>query len=1153
MRKIKGFTPFLGLVFTQVAAAAGMMALLQLLLFRELPASEFSWFRYVLELIVLLPFILVPTPAGHFSDKYPKEKVLRVTSLVALPMTVLVAVSFYLGSWPVVFASTLLLFSVYAFHSPAKYGYLRELVGVRYLSVGTAFLTVFSICGFIVVAVGISYAFQALIPVGIVDTTEIMNRVFPLSLGVFGLGLISFIFAMALPEIGCYDPELKFQWEKYFQLSFATRKLRKLWQNQSLRQSIIGLSMFWVIVQMIVLVFQERYETGGHAGMIFGSAVLLSAVGLIFGCIYASRMSRAFIETGLIPMGTAGASVCIFLIPVFVDYPVVSTILLGALGFFGGVFVVPMTASLLYQTKPRSAGHVVSFNNAVQHTVLLVFYAVTILSIRGLNFTTGKLFFLLGLICLVGTIWAIAALPQSLLRQFLKGILSNRYRLDVQGAQNVPWEGPVLLLGNHISYIDWALLQMACPRPLRIVVRRQTFQKWYIRLLLNHMNVIILDPNDTKPAMQLAREALLRREAVAMFPEIALSQTGNVNKFRLNYSSVIPDVEGLILVPFYVQGLWGSAYSLASARYQENVRRSGARSVTVAFGTPLPPETLPVVVKNRVQELSIVAWTSYIRTLRPLAQSWLRTALRVQSSPSVFSPDGNHLSGTALVAAALTFGNKFDKICANEQNVGILLPPSGPGIIVNLALLLKGRTVVNLNYSSSAETMDICCERAEIKTIITAHIFIDKMKARGLRLEILEAHYHVIYMEDLKKEVSKFSLLRNFARARILPAWWIEFWDFKKVTLDDVAAILFSSGSEGTPKGVELTHFNFMGNIKQCESVLNPTSDDVMLGILPLFHAFGFSITTMMCLVEGIPLVAYADPTDAKTIGRLCAEFKVTVMVGTGTFLRMYAMSRYVHPLMFAHLRAVWAGAEKIRDEVRSLYRTKFQKEIYEGFGTTETTPVAAVNAVDTLLDDFQTVQQGNKPGTVGTPLPGTQFRIVNPETMEELPIGEDGLILIGGAQIMKCYLKEPERTASVIAVIDGKRWYKSGDKGHVDEDGFVTIVDRYSRFAKLGGEMVSLGAVEWKISESHIMEDTDDFCAVAVPDVTKGERVVLLYHGDLDVEEIKVRLRSIKMEPLMIPSFILKVDSIPKLGSGKTDVMTAKDVAQELMESGNK
>jgi len=446
--------------------------------------------------------------------------------------------------------------------------------------------------------------------------------------------------------------------------------------------------------------------------------------------------------------------------------------------------------------------------------------------------------------------------------------------------------------------------------------------------------------------------------------------------------------------------------------------------------------------------------------------------------------------------------------------------------------------------------MKYCCEQGGVKTIITAKAFVAKLTERGLDLTPLLEGYKILYMEDLKAELSKVSLVRNFLRARLLPAWWIEFWDFRKVSMDDVASILFSSGSEGNPKGVELTHFNLMGNIKQCMSVLNPGSDDVMLGVLPLFHAFGFSITSMMCIVEGVPVVAYPDPTDAKMIGRICAEFKVTIMVGTGTFLRMWGTNRYVHPLMFASVRAVWAGAEKIKSPHKFLYRTKFQKEIYEGFGTTETTPVAAVNTLDTLLEDYQTVQQGNKPGTVGAPLPGTQFRIVDPDTMEELPIGEDGLILIGGAQIMRGYLNDPERTAQVITIIDGRRWYKTGDKGHVDQDGFLTIVDRYSRFAKLGGEMVSLGSIEFKISESMVLDDID-FCTVSVPDPVKGESIVLLFAGEEATEElVREKVKSVKLPPLMQPSFYIKLDVLPKLGSGKSDFIKSKAVAIEKLAS---
>ena len=247
----------------------------------------------------------------------------------------------------------------------------------------------------------------------------------------------------------------------------------------------------------------------------------------------------------------------------------------------------------------------------------------------------------------------------------------------------------------------------------------------------------------------------------------------------------------------------------------------------------------------------------------------------------------------------------------------------------------------------------------------------------------------------------------------------------------------------------------------------------------------------------------------------MCAQFKVSIMVATGTFLRMWGLNRAVHPLMFSHVRAIYAGAEKIREDVRQLYRTKFKIEIFEGFGCTETTPVAAVNTKDVLMDDYKTVIEGNKPGTVG--------------------------------EIMKGYLKDPERTAQAIAVINGKRWYKTGDKGHVDEDGYLTIVDRYSRFAKLGGEMVSLGSVDFKISECSLFDEIDHF-AVAVPDGSKGEKIVLVYAGEKSEDEVKSLLKEVGLPPLMLPGAVVKVDELPKLGSGKSDVQTGKRIAMERL-----
>ena len=311
------------------------------------------------------------------------------------------------------------------------------------------------------------------------------------------------------------------------------------------------------------------------------------------------------------------------------------------------------------------------------------------------------------------------------------------------------------------------------------------------------------------------------------------------------------------------------------------------------------------------------------------------------------------------------------------------------------------------------------------------------------------------------------------------------------------------------------------------------------MATLPLFHAFGLTVTGLMPMVEGIPTICHPDPTDALTIAKAIARFQATVFCGTSTFLRLFTRNRQIHPLMLDSLRLVVAGAEKLRPDIRDAFKLKFNKEIYEGYGTTETTPVASVNLPDRIdLRDWR-VQQGHKPGSVGLPLPGGSFRIVDPESMEPLPTGADGLILFGGTQVMLGYLDDPQRSAAAIVELDDKRWYRTGDKGHLDEDGFLTIVDRYSRFAKIGGEMISLGAVELAISRQ--LPEESEILVTAIPDSRKGEQLVLLFTGNILQEELISLIERSGLNPLMRPAQLLAVAAIPKLGSGKSDYAEAK------------
>lgn len=299
-----------------------------------------------------------------------------------------------------------------------------------------------------------------------------------------------------------------------------------------------------------------------------------------------------------------------------------------------------------------------------------------------------------------------------------------------------------------------------------------------------------------------------------------------------------------------------------------------------------------------------------------------------------------------------------------------------------------------------------------------------------------------------------------------------------------------------------------------------------------------------------MPLVCHADPTDALGNAKAIAKYRATIMCGTSTFLRLYCRNNKVHPLMLDSLRIVVSGAEKLNPTVRDSFKLKFNKNLYEGYGATETTPVAGVNIPAVLSTDDWKVQLGDKPGTVGMPLPGTSFKIVDPDTFEELPTDEDGMILIGGAQVMQGYLKNPEKTEQVIREMDGVRWYITGDKGHLDKDGFLTIVDRYSRFAKVGGEMISLTEVESKVlqaiqAQEGAVEDIEvEVIAVNLPDDKKGERIVLLSEVALDLRSLKDAMLAIDCNPLMIPANVISVEVLPKLGSGKVNFAQAKQLA---------
>ncbi|MCG6859822.1 MAG: acyl-[ACP]--phospholipid O-acyltransferase [Chromatiaceae bacterium] len=1141
--RIGGFLPYIAMVFLNAFVDLGHKIIIQNSLFKAYEGDLQIILTAIVNALILLPFVLLFTPSGFLSDRYPKNRVMQLSAWAAVGLTLAITAFYYLGwFWPA-FAMTFLLAVQSAIYSPAKYGFIKELVGKESLATANGAVQATVTTAILGGIFFFSVLFEAFLADETFATTgEIMDLIAPLGWFLVGFSLIEVAFAYRLPEKRPPAEAMHFDWREYRTGRYLVENLGVAYGNQVIWLSIVGLSVFWGISQVMVATFPAfAKETLGETNtVVIQGAMACSGIGIILGSVIAGRVSRSHIETGLIPIGALGIAAGLFLLP---GLPSAWTMAFDFLliGVMGGFFLVPLNALIQFNAGDTGLGRVLAANNFVQNLAMLAFLGLTVAA--ALLQSGGVLIIeALGVIALVGAGYTIFKLPQSLVRFLVARIIATRYRLQVIGLKNMPPQGGVLMLGNHISWIDWAMVQIASPRPVRFVMYRAIYERWYLRWFLDFFGVVPISGGQSKQALETIAELLNGGEVVCLFPEGAISRTGQLGEFKKGFELAAAMVADGVILPFYLRGLWGSAFSFASAKLKENRSGYRARDVVVAYGRPLPISATSEQVKQSVFELSVSSWQTHTRTLPTLAEAWLTTAGRRRGRLCVVDSAGGSLTNRRFMAGVFLFARRIRRL-ANEPNVGVLMPASSAGAIANMAALLTGKAVVNLNYTASREALVAGMQSAGIRNVITARRFLNKLEGRGMDLTEVFEGIELHQMEDLKAEIGKAEGLLMLAAASLLPARLALILFGNRSAPEDTAAILFSSGSEGTPKGIELTHRNIMANVRQTSDVLNTEAGDVVLSNLPLFHAFGLTATTFLPLLEGVPMVCHADPTDALGCAKAIARHRATFLCSTSTFLRLYTRNKRIHPLMLESLRIVVAGAERLSPDVREAFALKFQKPIYEGYGATETTPVASCNLPDSLSTDDWRIQTGNKPGTVGMPLPGTSFRIVDPVSLETLPPGEDGLILIGGVQVMKGYLEAPEKTADAIVELDGQRWYKTGDKGHQDEDGFLTIVDRYSRFAKLGGEMISLTQVEEQV-RCLLAEPELELVAVNIPDPKKGERIILLIASDLDPDGLRKSLIEAGLNPLTIPAEIRPVEQVPKLGSGKTDFSGAKKLA---------
>jgi len=539
------------------------------------------------------------------------------------------------------------------------------------------------------------------------------------------------------------------------------------------------------------------------------------------------------------------------------------------------------------------------------------------------------------------------------------------------------------------------------------------------------------------------------------------------------------------------------------------------------------------------------ASVTFERPLPPLPSHWrslprvfVRQARALRNRRAMADSTGVSLTYGQTLLRALALGRVLARTLGPEPYVGLFLPPTVPTAVANLALALWGKVPVNLNYTASQEMVDSSIAQCGITHVLASRKVIDRFKItpRGT----------LILLEDVPRQVRPADKLWAAAVARLVPSVALGAFlpGLRGDRLDATATVIFTSGSTGDPKGVILSHGNVLSNVHQISHHVRLIEDETVLGILPLFHSFGFTVTLWAVLALGKRVVYHFNPLDAKIVGKVCEEHEATILVASPTFMRAYV--HRCEPAQFATVRLPILGAEKLKPELARDIREELGIEPLEGYGCTETGPVVSVNTPhEMVLADGRTVA-GNRPGTVGLPLPGTAVKTVDPETEADLPRGAAGMVLVKGPQVMVGYLNRPDATAKVLK----DDWYSTGDLGYVDPDGFLTITDRLSRFSKVGGEMVPHQAVESAIMEA----SGDDELSVAVtslPDPKRGERLCVI-HTDLSVppDEICRRLLEKNMPRLWIPSVedFVQVESLPVLGTGKLDLRRLREMARERL-----
>lgn len=1099
--------------------------------------------------MLVLPYVAFGPICGWLSDRFSKRSVFNAALVLQVATVALLWLATRFHTLGGALFCFFLLSLQTAILAPAKRGIVVEYAGAERLSRYVGFMEMANITAILVGSWAGGTMFSAWLSHGSEPWQAASNVTLV-------LGMLS-VFAWAIFQFAAPTPA---QSQEPFSGKLFVRHftdILEVWREKLLWRATMGICFFYgvggYVATLVPQIAFEHQNGGAQTGAVSSLMMLMIGIGTMSGNLLAGLFSRRGIEMGLAPIGgllLTGCFAALSLAHPPETFSVMSwdfwfspfvALLIGA-GYASGLFLVPLYAFIQQQAGDKRRGRILAGVSLLDSSVGLGAAGLygLLAADNSLRLSVHGQFAFLALVTLAMVGYGLWHLPHQTVCTVLRFFGRIFYRVKTRGSEHIPSSG-ALLICNHLSYVDAVVLQVASPRPIRFVAFAGLAKSPFMRFVFRATGVIPVAPDKPMKGIRLAVDAIKSGELVCVFPEGAISRTGQLMLLKRGFETIARQAHAPV-VPAVIDGLWGSVYSFAGNKYLWKSPRLKPTHVCVLFGEPIPPTVINGGIARRaLLDLGEEAFQERPYLKRHLARECVRALAKrprhVELIDRTAAPRAVKAGELLAAAAALS---RYIKKTVPERRVGIVLPPGAGAHIANLAVACAGKIPVNLNFTVGRAAVEAALRIGEIKTVITA----DAMRAKIPNFPFPENTL------DLKAAIGaaggKRAILPWLLASWVLPNQWIaDLLGLPRVGDNEEAGLLFTSGSAGEPKGVVLSHRNILANCAQISSLSILPQSASIVACLPVFHSFGFTVTLWYPILRGCRVVTLPSPLETRKIVEAIQQEKATVLVGAPTFIRPFLKKAAKEEL--ASLNLVVTGAEKLPQDLYDAFLEQFDIEVLQGYGLTETTPVASVNQHHPpVTTSTAEPQPGKRTGSVGRLLPGMTGRIVDPDTGEQLPLDSTGMLWLKGPNIFSGYLKDPEKTASAIRP---GGWFITGDLGRMDEDGFVYIEGRLSRFSKIGGEMVPHGTVEARIAELFGWDQNEGPTVVVtgIPDSSKGEALVMLTTQDVTADALRSKLLEAGLPNLWVPRIIRRVDKIPMLGTGKTDLKGCRTLALEL------